>query len=251
MDGFWEHCRVAIDYTYLTVLDAAIRAAQMSKPEGARLKTMCLAYPDLLVPQSELFALYGAAAFSDIQHSAEERFIRKWHGLPDEFGPIYNTDQFLAKLGLDIDYIDIKKIRGPEKVLDLNEPLPEEFHGVYDFVIDTGTLEHCFNVGGAFKAMCQMIKLGGRIITMAPMTIINHGFWNFSPGAYYEGFTKNGFAVHYLQGRTKDPSGVKMIDLLSNPVGRQIVPPEAVIMCIAKKIKEQAFAWPTQAKYGG
>ena len=76
---------------------------------------------------------------------------------------------------IDADFIDIKKLRGVEKIVDLNEPLPAEYHNVYDLVIDTGTLEHSFNVGVAFRSMCQMAKVGAHIITLAPASMVNTG----------------------------------------------------------------------------
>ena len=48
----------------------------------------------------------------------------------------------------------------------------------YDLIFDVGTLEHCFNVGQAFKNIMEMTKLGGTIF-MATASKINHGFWNF------------------------------------------------------------------------
>jgi hypothetical protein len=239
---------MAIDLAYLHVLTRVLDIVASNRTKS-RLKTIALAYPDILVPQDELIIMFGSDFVNDIETSADEMSVRRWHGLPDTFGRILRTDRFFQKLGLDVDFIDLKKIRGPERIVDLNERIPQEFRQKYDLLIDTGTLEHCFNVGAAFRAMCEFITLGGRLITMAPMTVINHGFWNFSPCAYYEGLTKNGFKVEVLQVRTKGPEGYKTINLLEQPLARQIMPPEAVIMCVAKRITEQEFAWPVQSKY--
>lgn len=83
---------------------------------------------------------------------------------------------------METDYFDIQKVRENEIILDLNEELPIMYEKKYDLVIDTGTHEHCFNVGTAFINMLKLFKNYGCIVTnMSPMNYPNHGFWNFFP----------------------------------------------------------------------
>jgi hypothetical protein len=237
---------MAIDQTYLKVL---YKTRYLYWPDKARkIKTLCLAYPDLVVNGAFLQALLGHADFK-LSDRAED--IRSWHGLGADFGPVYDTESVLESFGLEIDIIDVAKIRGPERVVDLNQPLPSDLIGAYELIIDTGTLEHCFNVGQAFRNMCDIVAVGGAAFIMAPLSNVNHGFWNFCPTAFYDGFEQNGFKMSYLQARTKDATGVRFKDFMPNPTLRVGVPPEAVIMCVAQKITDQPFKWPVQAKYRG
>ena len=84
--------------------------------------------------------MYAPDFLNGIEASADENSVRRWHGLPDTFGRILRTEQFLEKLGLDVDFIDIKKIRGPERIVDLNEEVPDDLRRKYDILVDTGTL---------------------------------------------------------------------------------------------------------------
>lgn len=58
----------------------------------------------------------------------------------------------------------------------------------YQLVIDTGTLEHCFNVGQAFMNVAVSVSIGGVILQAAPLNRFNHGFWSFSPTADHDFF---------------------------------------------------------------
>jgi hypothetical protein len=235
---------MAIDESYLKVLH---KARRLYWPDMTRkIKTLCLAYPDLLVSARFLQAVLGRSDFKLSDRSDE---IRAWHRLQPDFGPIFDTEDVLASFGIEMDVVDVAKIRGPERVLDLNGALPADLKGVYDLIIDAGTLEHCFNVGQAFRNMCDMAALGGVVSTLAPLSSVNHGFWNFSPTAFFDGFDQNGFQVAYLQARTKDGTGSQFMDFLPNPMLRASMPPEAGIMCIAQKIRDQPFKWPIQSKY--
>lgn len=240
---------MAIDETYLSLLKSVLNQRDSAIVASGFTKTICLSYPDLLVPGKVIADLFSEDLVTKLVAREDGDEVKKYHGLPDNFGPIYSTESLFEELRVQSDFIDVKKLRGPEKIVDLNSELPDEFHSAYDLVIDTGTLEHCFNIGQAFRSMCEMTKLGGAVITMAPMTIINHGFWNFSPTAYFDGFQQNGFSLAFLQGRTKGEGGVKMIDFADKPIKRMIVPPEAVLMCVARKVKEEEFTWPIQSKY--
>jgi len=113
--------------------------------------------------------------------------------------------------------------------------------------VDTGTLEHCFNVGTAFENMCKLVRIGGLILSAAPMTKINHGFWNFSPCAYENYYEQNKYKILFLAGFYKDKGEIKKIKIEKNK--RVIYPPEALIICVARKTSESTFKIPIQKKY--
>lgn len=235
---------MAIDYVYLQALNAVLKELARSPVRAA-----CLSYPDLIVTEDRLAALYGADLVASLLEAPDLSKLLRWHGLKPEFGKIYDTPSLFDKIGISADFFDRKVMRGPEKIIDLNEALPETYHSKYDLVIDCGTLEHCFNVGAAFKAMCQLVSVGGYIITTAPMTAVNHGFWNFSPGTYLQGFEDNGFEVAWIRGRVREKDGTITIIPWEAPLARRPMPAESNLICVAKKLVEQPFKWPLQKKY--
>lgn len=240
---------MAIDEYYLDLLVQLVEQAFSRPPVDGLRKVACLSYPDLIVDRAKLLRSVGPEIFAKLSGSPQTEAIRNWHRLPQSFDPIYDTDSLLKAWGFAATYFDLAVLRGVETVLDFNEPVPPAHLLAYDLLLDTGTLEHCFNVGVAFKSVCDMVKNGGFIISMAPATKLNRGFWNFSPTAYYDAFSQNGFVIHYLKGRTKSETGAGFFDFLPDPTLRGILPAEAVLMCVARKTTDAPFKWPVQSKY--
>lgn len=142
-----------------------------------------------------LATVLAADVIAAIPVRADSGYVRRWHRYPETFGDILETTAVFKALGIEPTYFDITEIRAAEIIIDLNEPIPGTLCGQFSLAIDTGTLEHCFNVGVAFKSMCSMVKKDGVVITAAPMTMMNHGFWSFSPTTYHDFFTQNGFKI--------------------------------------------------------
>lgn len=83
---------------------------------------------------------------------------------------------------------------------DLNQLLPDEHHGRYDFVFDTGTLEHVFNFPEALRGVMQAVKVGGRLFITAPISqYCGHGFYSLSPELFYRTLSvENGFEIEKM-----------------------------------------------------
>lgn len=96
------------------------------------------------------------------------------------------------RLGVDVDYFDVQAVFGPEKFLDLNAPLPDDLVGQYDFLINPGTYEHCFNVGQAVMNGYRMVKPGGLSFHRGPLTRGKHGFWNYTAKTLKDFYGQNG-----------------------------------------------------------
>ena len=78
-----------------------------------------------------------------------------------------------------VDSLDFSNFEGATHIADLNLPLPEKFHGVYDTVINFGTLQYIFNVPEALKNCSALCKKGGQILHVMPSN-------NFSDGGFYQ-----------------------------------------------------------------
>lgn len=239
---------MAIDTLYLKVLAQAIHI-QRSRPEGQRrLSALALAYPDLLVPKAALDALFGAELMARVKQRDDADQIKQWHNLHAWKDPIYDTLSLMDVLGIDVTVTDVAVIRGMEIIIDLNEPLPADLQARFDLVIDTGTCEHCFNVGMAFRNTCEAVAVNGHLVHAAPMTRMNHGFWNFCPTIYPDYLGDNGFKIQYMSSVT----GGIMEEQKEFPVEafKRFNPqPNAAIYLLAKRLERKPPVWPVQRKY--
>jgi hypothetical protein len=238
---------MAIDEVYFGVMSSGMEMARrkLADPAGV-MRVGCLSYPDLLVTREQIAARYPHLADATYRLREDANKIRQWHSMP-HLNEIIETTDFFNKLGCETDYFDFAEIRGGEIIADLNVPLDTAHHGKYDIVIDTGTLEHCFNVGIAFENMCRLVQVGGLIISAAPMSKVNHGFWNFSPCAYDNYFRQNHFDSLFLGAFYRDSEGLKQLDI--SPNGRQLAPAESILMAIARRTEQSTFKLPIQQKY--
>jgi len=239
---------MAIDSLYLSLLANTIKM-QRSRPDAPkRLSALALAYPDLLVPKAHLEALFGPDLVAGIKPREDAEQIKQWHGLKTWADPVYDTLSLLDALGIDTTVTDVAVVRGMEVIVDLNEPLPEDLQARFDIVIDTGTCEHCFNVGMAFRNTCEAVAVGGHLVHAAPMTRMNHGFWNFCPTIYPDYLGDNGFKLQYLSSVT---GGIMegQREFPVDPFNRFVPQPHAAIYMLAKRLERKPPVWPVQRKY--
>ena len=116
--------------------------------------------------------------------------------LADEV-PVY-ADSVLAALGAaHVEALDASNYEGATRLHDLNEPVPAAWHGQFDLVFDGGTLEHVFNFTTALKNCMQMVKPGGRFVSVTmPNNWCGHGFYQFSPELFFRALSpENGYSV--------------------------------------------------------
>jgi hypothetical protein len=240
---------MAMNRQYLQLLKASIDHVRVGRGQQ-RLQALALGYPDLVATQEEILGVFTSLPKDALVVRPDSYEIAKRHGVEKSYRQIFDSDMILKALGLDTDYIDIAPSRGIEIKVDLNEPLPESLISKYDFVIDTGTLEHCFNVGQAFKNVSQSVRINGVIIQASPLNRYNHGFWNFCPTAYHDYYHDNGFQILYLKGWSGGVLGDAFVFDI-NPVGRFVPRENSALLCVCQKIEERPHQWPMQWKYRG
>lgn len=175
----------------LTTFVTAMLAEQI-KP-GARIAS--LGYPDMLAP-SDLIAEVLGDKLPELKYRADSEQIAKWHGLP--LGTkVPDAASFFGLQGASLTVFDVAELRGGEVIADLNMPhwLWCEHAGSYDFVLDVGTLEHCFNIGQAALNMAGLLKKGGIIYHTNPYNCGNHGFYGINPTWYADFYGQPGFRL--------------------------------------------------------
>jgi hypothetical protein len=159
--------------------------------------------------------------------------------------PDYNLLRILDHLGHTYTVFDVTQHRGIECYIDLNDPLPAEHHGAFDLVVDSSCLEHCFNVAQAFRNLCEMVRVGGWVTTVAPIYIFNHGYYNINPIMHQDGFEANGFEIRSQELITNDGF------LVSGFNGKKSdVRARTFVLTAARRCTEQPWRWPLQTHKG-
>jgi SAM-dependent methyltransferase len=238
---------MAIDALYLQYLRDAV-ARRRAEGGGARLRGLLLAYPDLLVPRAALARILGEEALAGVQQRDDAAQAWEYHGLGGVAEPMYDSLALFERIGVDAVVVDAAKLRGMERVVDLNHPLPADLARAFDLVVDTGTCEHCFNVAQAFANSCEALAAGGMLVHAAPLTRINHGFWSFNPTLYPDFFGDNGFELLLLTGVTGTiAQGFRPFAV--DPFARFEAPPGAALYVVARRREVRDLRWPVQRKY--
>jgi hypothetical protein len=198
-------------------------------------KVLCLSYPDLVMPPGEVCEVLGIQVDEYTDHGA-------WHKVPYRLA---ETAAAFRKAGVEeLKFIDINASRGCESIVDLNVDDGLILGGWYDLVIDPGTTEHCFNVGVAVRQAASAVAVGGVIVHTPPVSMVNHGFWNFNPTALYDFYSQNGWEILEMlladgnEGFHKCPR-----------TARFGCPPELSIYFAARRLSPAPLTWPTQSKY--
>ena len=130
---------------------------------------------------------------------------------PDRF-----SETMFRELGLgEIEALDASPFEGADVIHDLNEPIPDELRGQFDFVLDGGTLEHVFDVARALDNVVEMLAPGGRFVSLTPFNgWPGHGFYQFSPELVWSYWkSMQGFKVHSCLVTT--PNGSYSRDLVN------------------------------------
>ena len=108
-----------------------------------------------------------------------------------------------------VDSIDRSEYEGATIILDMNNEIFPELKGGYDTVIDSGTLEHIFNIPQALENASYLCKPGGQIIHALPANnFCGHGFWQISPELFFSLYSdENGYQnTEVFLGRPSDPN---------------------------------------------
>lgn len=241
---------MGIDLRYFSILAKVIKAY----PKTAPLDVAFLSYPDLMLTPEQVINEFDFIDKKEIVYRSDSEEIKRWHDIrgAKHLDQIIETKDLMKKLGCNPIFFDFKKTRGDEIILDLNLPLESIHLGRYDLVIDTGTLEHCFNVGVAFENMCKLVKVNGAILTAAPVTMVNHGFWSFNPCLYENYFRHNKFDILHLSIAFLKNNKIALLNMLDkSQANTRIlnVPSDTSIMAVAKRTIHSTYEFPIQEKY--
>ena len=189
---------------------------------------LSLGYPDIDATAEEVEKLFGYKPTKFTEANSR-------HGRKD---PLPASEELFDHLGVRLEVVDFEKVRGTEKVANLNEP---HDLGKFDLVIDPGTLEHCFNIGQGFLNAANAVKAGGYIFHISPMSMMNHGFYNLCPTLYHDFYGQNNWRIEEVKVINK-PSPI-------GAVARFYIPTEYMVRVLVQRMEEEPLMMPIQSKY--
>ena len=197
-----------------------------------------MGYPDIIAPIDDLPGL---------EYRADSAEICRRHGIPQRQIP--DAESLFKCLKCTLDVFDIVRERGCEIEIDLNYPVPMMHwtgrHGIYDVVLDVGTMEHCFNIAQAVLNMALLVKKGGYIIHENPFLMGNHGFYSLNPTFYHDFYEPNGFKLIKCVLASKDgrAAEIPFTDRFKYEGA------ECNVFAMAQRAEMRTFFYPVQTKY--
>ena len=172
---------------------------------------------------------------------------------------ILTSRELFQSFGFDhYDDIDFTTAEKCTIVHDMNLPIPANLHDSYDLVFEMGTMEHIFDVKSTFSNIIRMLKTGGTVFHLSPLTFMNHGFYNFSLTLFFDVYRTNGFGniqlylLNFPLKWWKNPEVTyHKVDFTPDPITLEV--PKGyfgMVGCIANKQADLGrFKTPMQAFY--
>lgn len=219
---------------------------------------LTLGVQDVLLTYDEATAMLRAEGMNPIEVPPEQRLTTTSY-LAGEQAPERrwtHARTFFRCCGIDeYDDLDASVVEGPALVHDLNEPVPQLWHGRYNWILDSGTIEHVFDIRSSLSNVARMTAVGGHVMHISPMTgWANHGFYQLSPCLFYDFYSANGFEpvtsliAHPLTGPQR---GLSVAQYNYSPERLQMKGGEPVLLVfLARKVAEvPQIRLPIQSKY--
>lgn len=106
------------------------------------------------------------------------------------------SDRDLISSLFDVDYstIDRSSYEGASRILDLNKPVPVEFHNRFDFVYSGGSLDNLFDPATMLVNCANLLKPGGRFLSYDVAQGLIGAYLNITPEWLYSWFAANRWA---------------------------------------------------------
>lgn len=191
---------------------------------------LALGYPDLLMTPAEAARILGRP----VPATATEFGARHKLAIP-----LAETGAVFAALGVRLRCVDLRPSRGVEDSVDLNLP---QYLGLFDLVIDAGTIEHCANIGQALLNAAGAVRPGGYVFHSPPLSMANHGYYGVHPALLVDFYQHNGWDVRHLSGFCVRPPYDPVV---VHPRQRFAPPAGTALYFLAQRTDDRALSWPT------
>ena len=112
--------------------------------------------------------------FGEQEVLIEKNLLENYLGKKFEINSVINSKKIFQSLGFEkIDTLEFIGNKSANIEHDLNLPIPKKHHSRYEFILDSGHMEHCFNVPEIMKSIFYLLKENGTIIHLYPFLCIN------------------------------------------------------------------------------
>lgn len=103
-----------------------------------------------------------------------------------------HTEKLFRMLGAKtVDTLDYSPYENATIIHDMNIPVSEDLHDKFDFIFDSGTMEHIFDVKTVTDNIKNMLRVGGVFSVVTPCNnCAGHGFYQFSPELFRTVFSE-------------------------------------------------------------
>lgn len=223
-----------------------------------RPRVLGLSNPDLIIHPATLIKIFRDELPRErprgdcLRGRSDAEGIIKWHKAQKITDQVIDTQNFFESIGCDFTSVDIVEGRGGEFIHDLNYPWPmtfsRTFPSFFNLVIDIIS-NQCFNVAQAMANGWDAVTVGGYMLHVIPLNLVNQGFYNVSPTAFYDFYNANGGEIlvdSFPVGVYDAPQCATDID----PVRRlRNVPDDTMNLFIVRKVKQQHTRWPIMTKF--
>ncbi len=150
--------------------------------------------------------------------------------IPDHCRPAcVSFRSLVSMLGIQ-EYQDIDINGRADLQIDMSNTLPSAMYASAASIFELGTLEHIFNVAEGFRNVHRLLRKGGTVIHCSPVSMYDHGFYNFNPVLFWEFYRANGYEIldHGMIVAPFQPFGSAVAKLL-NMSDRRIISDRAPI----------------------
>jgi SAM-dependent methyltransferase len=160
--------------------------------DGARFtRSAMLGRQVLDVGPDELEPLLAEFGF-DVSGGVAQRIVEEEDGFAEPLFRLLGAEEVRS--------FDASDYERATDIHDFNQPLPPDYDGRFDAVVDAGSLEHIFNVTTALANCMRLVATGGHFLCFSPANNnCGHGFYQFGPEFYYRSLgPENGFELERL-----------------------------------------------------
>ena len=187
---------MAINGCELKVIEFLIK--KLNSRLDRRPRILFLGYPDILALEKTFSNLDISVDWPGVTKRKDSKEVWRGHGRDHGDYPMCESKALIQAFGADCVILDAIHWGGEDFVVDLNLPLSAEMAnqlGVFDLIVDPGTVEHCFNVAQAFINISNLIAPSGFVYHQAAVAFPNHGFWSISPTTFFDFYESRNFVL--------------------------------------------------------
>jgi len=198
-------------------IQSFIKAKRILAARRDDLRIATLGYPYIRLKKADAESLFGESVqHMDIRSDLSSgkfglqvvSYALAGSKAPDNEVLMFETFSLFAALGCHCQAFDLIPLHGIETITDLGRPIDKRLCDCFDFIMDGGTAEHCFNISQVLYNIVGLLKKDGFAYHLSPWASWGHGFYNFEPKLFFDFYEANGFKViecyTYMNGLKKE-----------------------------------------------